>query len=462
MAGAWLGGAPMVFNVNRTTLLGHPLPPFRAGDQPSSSTTTTRYRLRWHQLHIWNDFADQVVAYWNSVPPHDRNAMVATQNELQGRWQRIANNPRILNESDVTFCVQLYPLDFHSYAANGEAGAPMPTDAHSAFYPCGLGASSWNLAGVPDFVMHYINRVTALIEVKNPWLVTPQRINEVLNGLTPHTSAMLTTGTAPIEGEHAGRLAVEQLYGYMVRNGKTLGILTTMKGWCFIRRFNGGILHITPIYGDFPAWGNIITDATQEGYNPTPSFSILKALYYFSHLAAVTNDTPETPTNGQVGHVHLPYASGDTATAAPRIYQPPAIAPGPQGQAGGYGYGYVGQGYAYTITGGYETADDYRVFDTHVDFSVLKFEPWVPEYRLGPKNWIAHVVSNGRKVILKMWDAWKFDSSLRDHELSIYLQIKSLWGNIVPSLFMSTPIEFFHALILEYLDVRTPYAGMLI
>ena len=173
----------MVFNVNRADLLGYALPPFLAGDQPSASTTTSRYRLHWNRLDIWGDFANQVSAYWNSVPPHDRNAMVATQSGLQDRWQRIANNPRILTEDDVKSCVQEYPLVFHSYAANGEAGAPVPGDAHSTCYPCSLGANQWNLAGVPDFVMHYIDRVTALIEVKNPWLVTPQRINDVLNGL---------------------------------------------------------------------------------------------------------------------------------------------------------------------------------------------------------------------------------------------------------------------------------------
>jgi len=118
-----------------------------------------------------------------------------------------------------------------------------------------------------------------LIEVKNPWLITSQGINEVLNGLAL-SSAILITCSAPVEGEYAGHLAVEQLYGYMVHNGKTLGTLTTMKGWCLIRRFNGGMLQMTPIYSDFPAWGNIITDAAEEGYNPTPNFSIPKALYY--------------------------------------------------------------------------------------------------------------------------------------------------------------------------------------
>ena len=182
MAVQWFPGGPTVFNLDRSNLLASPFPPFLAGPQAATSSTTSRYRLRWNRLNIWNDFPNQVIAHWNSVPPHDRNALVATQNELQGRWQSIAENPRILNEDDVKACIREYPLICHGHAANSHRGAPLPSDAHATFYPCGGGAGSWNLAGVPDFVLHYVNTVTALIEAKNPWLVTPQSINEVLNG----------------------------------------------------------------------------------------------------------------------------------------------------------------------------------------------------------------------------------------------------------------------------------------
>lgn len=38
----------------------------------------------------------------------------------------------------------------------------------------------------------------------------------------------LKEGTAPLEGYHGGRLAVERVYGYMVRNAKKYGVLTTV------------------------------------------------------------------------------------------------------------------------------------------------------------------------------------------------------------------------------------------
>jgi hypothetical protein len=177
--------APIAFNVNRESLLVTSLPPFQAGDQPSGSTTTSRYRLRWCQLTIWEDFANRVTMYWNTVSQLDRMALVINQYQVQGGWQSIASNPRILSEDDVKACIDSYPLVCHRYAANGALGAPFPSDIHSAVDRCTLGAGQWNLAGVPDFAMHHLNRVTALMEVKNPWLVTPQKIDEVLDSLVP-------------------------------------------------------------------------------------------------------------------------------------------------------------------------------------------------------------------------------------------------------------------------------------
>ena len=84
----------------------------------------------------------------------------------------------------------------------------------------------------------------------------------------------------------------------------------------------------------------------------------------------------------------------------------------------------------------------------------MQFEPWVQGNRLGPKTWVAKVASTGSTVILKLWDAWKFDASIRDNELATYLQLRPLWGKIVPSLLVSTPIEFFHGLVLEYVQVH--------
>lgn len=66
------------------------------------------------------------------------------------------------------------------------------------------------------------------------------------HSLSPSTNNI---DQVPLNGNYPARLAVEQLYGYMVRNGKAYGVLTTMKGWCFLRRVNGGGLYITLMFG---------------------------------------------------------------------------------------------------------------------------------------------------------------------------------------------------------------------
>jgi hypothetical protein len=43
-------------------------------------------------------------------------------------------------------------------------------------------------------------------------------------------SVLILLDQLPLSGRYHARLALEQLYGYMVRNGKAYGILMTMKG----------------------------------------------------------------------------------------------------------------------------------------------------------------------------------------------------------------------------------------
>jgi hypothetical protein len=249
----------------------------------------------------------------------------------------------------------------------------------------------------------------------------------------------------------------------MVRNGKAFGILTTMKGWCFLQRVNGGGLYITPMYGDFAARLGVSPGAVSEGYHATNNFTIMQALYYMSRLAESTNDLPETPINGVTGQVTLPARPGGRSDAAPTIQQPqPPIAPMPTGQSGGYGNGNFGQGgyQAVQVLGGYDQADCFLYHDG-VDYSSLQFEPWNRENCLGPKTWIAKVLSNDTTVVLKLWDAWKFDREIRDHEASIYEHLRSLWGIYIPSLLVSTPIEYFHALILQYVNVGVALSVLL-
>jgi hypothetical protein len=120
---------------------------------------------------------------------------------------------------------------------------------------------------------------------------------------------------------------------------------------------------------------------------------------------------------------------------------------------GGYGHGYIGQGYQNVpIVGGYDDAEC-RQYHDDMDYTYLQFEPWKPEKSLGPKNWIAKVLFDDNEVVLKLWDAWNFDADARNHEADVYEHLRSLWGKCVPSLRVKTALDYFHALIFQYVKV---------
>ena len=57
---------------------------------------------------------------------------------------------------------------------------------------------------------------------------------------------------------------LEQLYGYMVRNGKSYDVLTTMKGWCLLYRENGRRLYVTEMFEDYHLWQGLSDCAAEE------------------------------------------------------------------------------------------------------------------------------------------------------------------------------------------------------
>jgi len=238
----------------------------------------------------------------------------------------------------------------------------------------------------------------------------------------------------------------------MVRNGKAIGILATMKGWCFLRRMDHGILYMTPMFGDFVRVEGLTNGAQAEGYHLPQGFSIMKALYFISSFADLTADLPETPRDGLPGHVFLPRA-GDSAKEAPRIQQPDRSPSPSESQASGSddgSYNNFSNNGGYHVVGGYDKAECVR-FDDTVDYSSLLFEPWKSENNLGIKTWIATVLPQKDLVVLKLWDGWNFDTEDRDREASAYIQLRPLWGTCVPALRVKTALDYFHALILQYI-----------
>jgi hypothetical protein len=179
-----------VFDLSREYILSNPTPPIQIADSHSASTTRSTYRLHWNGIALWADFGDLVHQYWNNVvTPDDKQQYVFDTGSYSRAVQQIAMETRVSNESNVKVCIDAFPVPIHSAAANGSMGAPRPSDRHSKFERWGIGIEG-GVAGVPDFVMatetlYLPRRITAMIEVKNPWLVTPALIDDVINGTIP-------------------------------------------------------------------------------------------------------------------------------------------------------------------------------------------------------------------------------------------------------------------------------------
>ena len=179
--------AQETFDLSRLYILSCPTPPFRIADARTNSTTRSTYRLHWNWLALWDNFGACVHQYWTQVVPQaDKQRNVYTQQAHRNAVQGIVNNSRVSNEGNVKVCIDRYVVDVHTAAANGLNGAARPTDQHSILQRWEQGVEGNQVAGVPDYVMatEYGNpprRLTALLEVKNPWKVTPALIDAVID-----------------------------------------------------------------------------------------------------------------------------------------------------------------------------------------------------------------------------------------------------------------------------------------
>jgi len=180
----------------------------------------------------------------------------------------------------------------------------------------------------------------------------------------------------------------------------------------------------------------------------------MQALYYISAIVETTPNLPETPVAGIPGQVNLPFAENSIA-AAPTIQQPPPAA-NPGAAFGALAPVQGGQGHqanqSVQVLGGYDQSECIQ-YDAAFEIKSFQFEPWIPENNLGPKTWIAVALPVKSKVILKLWDAWKFNEEARNREASVYLKLRPLWGKCIPSLFVKSALEYFHALVLQYIRV---------
>jgi len=174
------------FDLSRDYVLTHSTPPVMVSNLLTNSTTRSVYRLHWNTIAIWNDFGARVIQYWNAVLQVDKQTNVMTGTAYGDRFRAVGNSAAG-NEGDVKALINEFIQPAHSAAANGRDGAPRPSDRHSHLQRWEQGVEANALAGIPDLVMiteygYAPRRVTVMVEVKNPWQVTPARIDQVIQG----------------------------------------------------------------------------------------------------------------------------------------------------------------------------------------------------------------------------------------------------------------------------------------
>lgn len=192
--------------------------------------------------------------------------------------------------------------------------------------------------------------------------------------------------------------------------------MTTFNSFVFLKRESPGILYMS---------NTIPINIT----SPT----VLKLLYFFSHLCAIdTSPHPEINSEGNVIHLR---AAPKTADKAPKIPDPNYVRPPrtllpPADLSGTPRRSPRFQG---------STGDSVRL-----DIANLT--------SLGCKGWRG-TLSNGCTVFAKLWDGWKLPASYSEHEANVYYHLRDLWGTVIPYFIGLGDWGFCHILLLSYIEV---------
>ena len=172
------------FDTRRDAVLVSEFPTVRDAAHPATSTTKSRHRLRWRVLQPWDAFEHHAIDYFATVfTAADRQALIITATGLYQLFAAV-NDTEARTEADIKSLLLQFIMEVHNIAARGKNGAPLPSDSHASVIRVEAGAGNYGLVGVSDFGMYNDTqtRVCLVGEAKNPWNVTPQKIEEVLNG----------------------------------------------------------------------------------------------------------------------------------------------------------------------------------------------------------------------------------------------------------------------------------------
>ena len=399
--------------LTREELLTHVHQPLQSTSRPSSPTKST-HRVRWREIHEWAAFVTEAQEYWDGLDGDEKSQVIP---ETHARyWDSLSHSvtsamPDVTREGHLLFPFTLrYSVPHNDVLAGARDNhARISTIIPDVFI------------GQPDACFEYDDKIGGIIEIKTFWKLTHQSIIDVIQGLPPPSKPTLILGNAPLSGEHHGRLAVEQAYGYMFHNTVVYGLITTVNSFSFLARSDGGKLKLTPLM-----------PATQT--NPT----ILQMLYYFSHLCATAAPLTETHTDGRP--IVVVRAEADSSTAP--------LVPLPS---------------AYTTTTTRSSIPNFGPprrsarFQTNDEDVVLNIDVRRKETRFGYKGY-AGFLGTGQKVFVKLWDSWKCSADEMMKEAAVYSALRSLWGKIIPRMIVHGGWGFCHTIVLEFIEASSPFA----
>jgi hypothetical protein len=208
----------------------------------------------------------------------------------------------------------------------------------------------------------------------------------------------------------------------MVHDKVVYGIISIFNAFVFMKRQSPGILFMSQM---------IPNNST----NPT----VMKILYYFSHLCTL-DPVPHFETNHEGIRIYLTKADKDMKTA-PKIPNPSNNlshqAPLPRTSE----YGPTNPRRSPRRQATQDSSALYLDIRSHAKGTYL-----------GCKGWRG-TLSTGQTVFAKLWDGWKVPREECDHEASVYIHLRDLWGTTIPEFLGSGDWGFCHVLLLSYIEV---------
>jgi hypothetical protein len=119
--------------------------------------------------------------YWGTVPQADKTALVCTFAAVTSIFNAYRGIVAV-SEEGIKLALATLPFRFHTQATRSDDGQPLPSDHHSDIVPFEPG---WSFIGNPDyfFFSSRQRRITAVLDAKKPWSVTPQQISDLLDGI---------------------------------------------------------------------------------------------------------------------------------------------------------------------------------------------------------------------------------------------------------------------------------------